>query len=69
VARLAEIVVEECGLKGVEFSYTGGKRGWVGDVPRIRLSSDKIRKLGWTTKYDSDEAVRVAARALYKQLW
>jgi UDP-glucose 4-epimerase len=69
VTKLAEMVVEECGLKDVEFHYSGGKRGWVGDVPRIRLSSDKIRKLGWTTKYDSDEAVRVAAKALYKQLW
>ncbi|MBA3045795.1 MAG: NAD-dependent epimerase/dehydratase family protein [Euryarchaeota archaeon] len=69
VTRLAEIVVEECGLKDVEFRYTGGKRGWVGDVPRIRLSSDKIRKLGWKTKYDSDDAVRVAARSLKELLW
>ena len=69
VTRLAEIVVEECGLKGVKFHYTGGKRGWVGDVPRIRLSSDKIRRLGWKTRYDSDEAVRLAAGTLYKQLW
>ncbi len=69
VTKLAEIVVEECGLENVDFHYTGGKRGWVGDVPRIRLSSEKIRKLGWKTKYDSDEAVRIAARALFKQLW
>ncbi|MFO7618162.1 MAG: NAD-dependent epimerase/dehydratase family protein [Thermoplasmata archaeon] len=69
VTRLAEIVVEECGLKNVEFHYTGGKRGWVGDVPRIRLSSDKIRKLGWKPNYDSDEAVRVAAGSLKPLLW
>jgi UDP-glucose 4-epimerase len=69
VTRVAEIVAEECGLEGVEFSYTGGKRGWVGDVPRIRLSSDKIRKLGWKPERDSDDAVRLAARALHKQLW
>jgi UDP-glucose 4-epimerase len=69
VTRLAEIVVEECHLKNVKFHYTGGKRGWVGDVPRIRLSSDKIRKLGWKPKHDSDEAVRLAARSLYGLLW
>lgn len=69
VTRVAEIVAEECRLKNVEFIYTGGKRGWVGDVPRIRLSSDKIRELGWTPKHDSDEAVRLAARSLYGLLW
>ncbi len=69
VTRLAEIVCEECGLENVGFHYTGGKRGWVGDVPRIRLSSDKIRKLGWKPKYDSDDAVRAAAGSLYKLMW
>ena len=69
VTRLAEIVVEECNLSDVEFSYTGGKRGWVGDVPRIRLSSEKIKNLGWKAKHDSDEAVRLAARSLYDLLW
>ncbi len=69
VTQLAEIVVEECGLENVKFSYTGGKRGWVGDVPRIRLSSEKIKMLGWKAKYDSDEAVRQAARSLFELLW
>ena len=69
VTRVAEIVVEECNLENVEFSYTGGKRGWVGDVPRIRLSSDKIKKLGWKAQHDSDEAVRLAARSLHELLW
>lgn len=69
VSRLAEIVIEECGLDNVQFSYTGGKRGWVGDVPRIRLSSEKIKALGWKARYDSDEAVRLAARSLKDLLW
>ena len=69
VTRLAEIVVEECGLENVKFSYTGGKRGWVGDVPRIRLSSDKIKNLGWKAQHDSDEAVRLAAMSLFELLW
>ncbi len=69
VTRVAEIVVEECNLENVKFSYTGGKRGWVGDVPRIRLSSDKIKNLGWKAKHDSDDAVRLASRSLYGLLW
>ena len=34
VRRIAEIVVEESGLEGVSIEYTGGDRGWAGDVPR-----------------------------------
>jgi len=32
--EIGKIVVEEMGLKNVTFRYTGGKRGWKGDVPR-----------------------------------
>ena len=60
VTRIAELVVEEMGLSNVTFNYTGGKRGWKGDVPRFQLDITKIKKLGWTPKYASDEAVRKA---------
>ncbi len=64
VTRIAEMVVEEMGLKDVEFKYTGGKRGWPGDVPRFQLDASKINKLGWKAKYTSDEAVRKAIREI-----
>jgi UDP-glucose 4-epimerase len=60
VTRIAEMVVEEMKLKNVKFKYTGGKRGWAGDVPRFQLSTQKMRKLGWQTSLSSDEAVRKA---------
>jgi UDP-glucose 4-epimerase len=62
VTRIAEMVVEEMGLKNVLFKYTGGKRGWKGDVPRFQLDATKISKLGWKVSYSSDEAVRKAIR-------
>jgi len=62
VTRIAEMVVEEMGLKDVEFKYTGGKRGWAGDVPRFQLDAKKMNKLGWKENYTSDEAVRKATR-------
>jgi UDP-glucose 4-epimerase len=62
VTRIAEMVVEEMGLSDVKFKYTGGKRGWAGDVPRFQLSTDKMKKLGWNARYTSDEAVRKAIR-------
>jgi len=62
VTRIAEMIVEEMGLKDVKFNYTGGERGWAGDVPRFQLSTEKMKKLGWKPRYSSDEAVRKAIR-------
>ena len=64
VTRIAEMVVEEMKLNNVEFKYTGGKRGWPGDVPRFQLDYNKIKKLGWKERYTSDEAVRKAIREI-----
>lgn len=58
VTHIAEIVVEELGLKNVNFSYTGGDRGWKGDVPRFSYDISKILSTGWMPKYSSDDAVR-----------
>ena len=62
VNRIAEMVVEEMNLKNVKFKYTGGERGWAGDVPRFQLSIEKMKKLGWQASLSSDEAVRNAIR-------
>ena len=62
VTKIAEIVVEEMGLSNVRFSYTGGKRGWKGDVPRFTYDISKVLSTGWKPKYTSDEAVRQTVR-------
>jgi len=62
VTQIAKMIVEEMGLKDVKFNYTGGERGWAGDVPRFQLSTEKMKKLGWKPRYSSDEAVRKAIR-------
>lgn len=62
--RIGEIIVEEMGLTNVEFKYTGGSRGWKGDVPLMMLSIDKMAQLGWKPSYDSEKSVRDAARSL-----
>ena len=64
VTTIARIVVEEMGLKDVRFSYTGGKRGWPGDVPVVKFDLSKIKRLGWKEKHSSADAVRIAARRL-----
>jgi UDP-glucose 4-epimerase len=62
VTRIAEMVTEEMGLNNVLFKYTGGIRGWKGDVPRFQLDAEKINTLGWKATLTSDEAVRKAIK-------
>lgn len=69
VGRIADILVEELGLKNVNFKYTGGIRGWAGDVPKIMLDSAKIEKIGWKAKNNSDDAVRMAIKSLISEIW
>lgn len=64
VATIAAMVVEEMGLINVKFRYTGGDRGWPGDVPQVCLDVTKLEKLRWKARYTSDEAVRRAIREI-----
>ncbi len=61
VKKIAQTVIEEMGLDA-KIQYTGGDRGWVGDVPEFNYNLDKIRTLGWSAKKTSDEAVRIAVK-------
>jgi UDP-glucose 4-epimerase len=40
-----------------EFSFTGGERGWIGDSPRIQLNTDKLKSLGWKTRFSLKESL------------
>jgi UDP-glucose 4-epimerase len=58
VAEIAEMAVECLHLtEKPRFEYTGGDRGWKGDVPVVRLDTQKIRSLGWRPKMNSRQAV------------
>ncbi len=62
VETIAQIVIEEMGLRNVRLQYTGGKRGWPGDQPRVYMDVNKMLKLGWAASVTSTEAVRIATR-------
>lgn len=58
-----------CGVVGldpaaVRFEYSGGDRGWKGDVPVVRLDSARIRALGWSHRFDTAAAMADAMRAV-----
>ncbi len=64
VERIAEIVVEGYG-SDTEITYTGGRRGWKGDVPRMLLDVSKIReRIGWNPEKLSEETVEQAAKEM-----
>lgn len=66
VTGIADIVVKTLSLNNVKYTYTGGDRGWKGDVPKIYLDSSKIRKLGWNNKYTSKEAIERSVASIYE---
>lgn len=67
VKDLAPIVVDEMGLQNVTYTFTGGDRGWIGDVPITVLSFNKVKKLGWNTKISIEEAIRRTVRYLLEE--
>jgi UDP-glucose 4-epimerase len=68
VNEIAEIVTEEMKLSKVVFEHTGGSRGWKGDVPVVRFNIEKIHTLGWKSKYNSKQAIRLSIQELLKEL-
>jgi UDP-glucose 4-epimerase len=66
VTEIAEMAVEIVGLPAgrTTFEYTGGDRGWKGDVPIVRLNSERIRSLGWKNERSCKEALRDSMAAM-----
>ncbi len=63
VREIAEIVSNQMGLSP-KITYTSSDRGWVGDVPRMSLSIEKLVALGWGPELESEDAVRRTAREM-----
>ncbi len=67
VTAIADVVADAMGVDP-EYEYTGGDRGWTGDVPKMRLSIEKAAALGWEPSMESREAVERAATQLHEEL-
>lgn len=68
VSRIAEIVIEETGLQNVSIEYTGGDRGWAGDVPKSMLDPSRLFESGYTPTYNSEESIRHTAALLIQEI-
>lgn len=69
VTPIAKLVCEELGLKDVNFKYSGGKRGWIGDSPFIHLDITKIKKLGWKPTLSVEDCVRKTTNWIKENKW
>jgi UDP-glucose 4-epimerase len=68
VNEVADEVIKAMGLTGVKKAYKPVLHGvgWPGDVKRIALKIEKIKKLGYKPRMSSREAVRAVAQSLAK---
>lgn len=62
VKEIADLCVDVLGLEAgtTAYRFTGGRRGWKGDVPVVRINTERIRKLGWCNKMTTREALRAS---------
>ena len=70
VREIADLAVEVSGLKpgNVRYDYKGGDRGWKGDVPVVRINTDRIKALGWNCRDGSAGALRRSMLAMLEDV-
>ena len=64
VKDLADIVCDEMNLNEVEYEYTGGQRGWIGDSPLVHLDTQNANKYGWEATISIEDSIRETVRYL-----
>ena len=70
VTDIAYIATDIAGLskESVNYQYTGGDRGWKGDVPKVLFDVSKIKKLGWRASKTSFQAIEASITSMYQEL-
>jgi UDP-glucose 4-epimerase len=70
VREIADLAVQVSGIQPGKtiYEFTGGDRGWKGDVPVVRFDCSKIKALGWQAQRPSAQAVTDAMKAMQEEL-
>lgn len=68
VAEIAQMAVNLLGDESTQILYGAGARGWMADVPKIKLNSTKITNLGWKAAMTSEEAIQNTLKILIHEL-
>jgi UDP-glucose 4-epimerase len=61
VRYIAEAVVRAA-APPAKIRYTGGSKGWIGDVAKFNYSIDKLTATGWRPRLSSNQAVELAIK-------
>jgi UDP-glucose 4-epimerase len=64
VTEIAELALEVLGLHDTAFRFSGGDRGWKGDVPVVRIDTQRIRALGWSNAMSSRQALAASMTSM-----
>ena len=70
VTEIADIACAVCGLDPtrVQYAYSGGDRGWKGDVPKVLFDVSKIKARGWKVARSSRQAMEASLKAMLNEL-
>jgi UDP-glucose 4-epimerase len=70
VREIVGLALEVLGLEPerVAVDYGPSSRGWKGDVPIVRLNTDRIRAVGWEPSAGSADALRGSMQAMLADL-
>jgi UDP-glucose 4-epimerase len=70
VREITDWTIEAMGIQrdAIDVQYGDSPRGWLGDVPFVRLDTTKMTALGWKPRLSSREAVRRTIEEVVKQL-
>ena len=63
VEDIAKLTIEMFG-NDQKISYTGGAFGWDGDIPIYSQNTEKIKALGWKSRFNSREAILESLKSI-----
>jgi UDP-glucose 4-epimerase len=70
VTQIADMACAACGLdpNRVPYDYSGGDRGWKGDVPKIFFDVSKVKAQGWKAMRSSRQAMEASLEAMLHEI-
>lgn len=67
VHEIVEMIIKSLNLRP-NIIYSGGQKGWIGDIPKFKFSTAKLNNLGWKSKMSSNEAVQKAIHEVINEM-
>jgi UDP-glucose 4-epimerase len=70
VKEIADLAIETVvgNATATSIHFAGGERGWRGDVPIVRLNTDRIRSFGWNNTLTTREALQNSLNSLLQDI-